>query len=285
MRSTDDEARGVGVYECPGSLGGRLFTVEVTMRTTFRRFGTNRIIEHWIQMMTFSVLVVTGLSEKFYALDSARWIILHMGGIDNVRLVHRYAAILFSLAIAAHILIAIVGVVVKRWQPSMVITKNDFRNAVHNIRYYLGKEQYPAPGGRYSYMQKFEYWGILTGGLLMMITGAVLWKPMFITRFMSGEIIPAAKVLHTNEALVVFLIIAVWHIYNAIFSPEVFPLNTSIFAGSISRERMIYEHILELARIEGTTPEAIRAHRNERGEQDPLMRDERQESAGNQPGG
>jgi cytochrome b subunit of formate dehydrogenase len=186
-----------------------------------------------------------------------------MGGIDNVRIVHRYAGILFSLVVAVHVLSAIVGVIVKKWQPSMVITKNDFVNAVHNVRYYLGKEPYPAPGGKYSYTQKFEYWGILTGGFLMILTGAVLWKPLLITSFISGEIIPASKVLHTNEALVVFLIIALWHVYNAVFSPEVFPLNMSIFTGSISRERMIHEHILELASIEGTTPEAIRASHDE----------------------
>ncbi len=91
----------------------------------------------------------------------------------------------------------------------MVITKNDFLNAVHNIKYYLGHgDTTRRKGGKYSYTQKFEYWGILTGGFLMIATGAVLWKPLFITRFMTGEIIPAAKVLHSNEALVVFLIIA-----------------------------------------------------------------------------
>jgi len=233
------------------------------MRTTFRRFSASRIIEHWIHMTTFSVLVATGLSQKFYTLDLSRWIILHMGGIDNVRIVHRYAGILFSFAVAVHVLSAIVGLVVKKWQPSMVITKNDFVNAVHNIRYYLGNEPYPAPGGKYSYTQKFEYWGILTGGFLMILTGAVLWKPLFITSFISGEIIPAAKVLHTNEALVVFLIIALWHVYNAVFSPEVFPLNMSIFSGSISRERMIHEHIRELAAIEETTVEELRARYHE----------------------
>ncbi len=237
------------------------------MKSTFRRFGTIRIIEHWIQLMTFSVLVVTGLSQRFYTLDLSRWFILHVGGIDSIRLIHRYTGIIFSCAVATHILAAVFGLVIKRWQPSMVITKNDFLNAIHNIRYYLGNEQYPAKGGKYSYTQKFEYWGILTGGLLMIATGAVLWKPMFITRFMTGEIIPASKVLHSNEALVVFLIISVWHIYNAIFSPEVFPLNMSIFTGSISRERMIHEHILELASLEGATPEEIRAHYKENGGQ------------------
>jgi len=233
------------------------------MKSTFRRFCTARIIEHWIQIVTFSALVITGLSQRFYSLEVSRWIILHAGGIDSVRLLHRYAGVFFSCAVLAHILTAVFGLVIKRWQPSMVITRNDFLNAVHNIRYYLGNERYPAPGSRYSYTQKFEYWGILTGGILMIITGAVLWKPLLITRFMTGEIIPAAKVLHSNEALVVFLIISVWHIYNAIFSPEVFPLNMSIFTGSLSRERMIHEHILELASIEGTTLEEIRAHEND----------------------
>jgi formate dehydrogenase gamma subunit len=227
------------------------------MTIRYRRFSTGRIIEHWVQLLTFVILVVTGLSQKFHTLDSSRWIILHLGGIDTVRLLHRAAGILFSLAAMVHISIAAIGVVYRRWQPSMVISKNDIRNAVHNIKYYLGSENVPSRNGRYSYTQKFEYWGILTGGLLMIATGAVLWKPLIVTRFMSGEIIPVAKVLHSNEALVVFLIVAVWHMYNAIFSPEVFPLNLSIFTGFITRERMVYEHILELSRLENATPEDI----------------------------
>jgi len=229
------------------------------MKNRYRRFSTGRIAEHWVQLITFAVLVVTGLSQKFYTLDLSRWIILQMGGIDTVRLVHRWAGLFFSFATIAHILIAMVGMVYKRWQPSMVITRNDLKSAIHNIKYYLGSENFPSMNGKYSYTQKFEYWGILTGGILMIVTGAVLWKPLFITNFMTGEVIPAAKVLHTNEALVVFLIIAVWHMYNAIFSPEVFPLNASIFTGYIKQERMVHEHLLELARIENLPPEEIRA--------------------------
>ncbi len=76
--------------------GAGCFTGEVTMRTTFRRFSAMRIIEHWIQMITFIVLVVTGLSQKLYTLEISRWFILHMGGIDSVRLIHRYAGIVCS---------------------------------------------------------------------------------------------------------------------------------------------------------------------------------------------
>jgi formate dehydrogenase gamma subunit len=229
------------------------------MRDNYQRFSTARIVEHALQIVTFSVLVATGLSQRFYSFDLSLWFILKLGGIDNVRFIHRYTGLIFSIAAIAHITTAMYGVVVQKWQPSMVITRDDFWNATHNIRYYLGIENHPAVGGRYSYTQKFEYWGILMGGILMIATGLVLWHPVLITRFMTGEVIPLAKVLHSNEALVVFLIIAGWHVYNAIFSPEVFPLNLSIFTGSITRERMVHEHIGELAKYENSSPEEIRA--------------------------
>ncbi|HET7317786.1 MAG TPA: cytochrome b/b6 domain-containing protein, partial [Nitrospirota bacterium] len=213
-------------------------------------FSPARILEHWAHVLCFCVLVCTGLTQRFYSLDISQWIILHLGGIDVVRLIHRFAGVVFSLGVCAHMVVAAVGVVYKRWQPSMIITKKDFTDVVHNVRYYLGMENAPIRGGRYTYKQKFEYWGILTGVLLMMVTGVVLWFPAMVTKIMPGEIIPAAKVLHANEALVVFLIIAIWHIYNSIFSPEVFPMDTSIFTGYISRERQLDEHPDEFAETE-----------------------------------
>lgn len=224
--------------------------ITVIQEERMRRFSPARIVEHMAHVITFVVLVCTGLSQRFYSLDISQWIILHLGGIDNVRLIHRFAGVIFSLEVITHLTVAAFGIVYKKWQPSMVITKKDFTDVVHNIRYYLGLENSPTRGGRYTYKQKFEYWGILTGVLLMMLTGVILWFPAVVTKFLPGEIIPAAKVLHTNEALVVFLIIAIWHVYSAIFSPEVFPLDTSIFTGYISKSRMLREHPDELAEME-----------------------------------
>jgi len=222
-----------------------------------RRFCIPRIAEHWLTMLTFGTLVATGLAQSFFSLDISRWIIMKLGGIDNIRLLHRSTGVVFVIAMLSHVVISALGVVLRRWQPSMVINKNDFMDAVHDIRYYLSMENCPAMCDRYTYKQKFEYWGILTGSLLMMVTGLILWFPVLVTRFFPGELIPVAKALHSNEALVIVLLIAVWHIYNSIFSPEVFPLDTTILTGYISRERMVREHPIELARKEGVQVEEL----------------------------
>ena len=50
-----------------------------------------------------------------------------------------------------------------------------------------------------------------------------------------GELIPVAKVAHSNEGLMAFLVVITWHIYNAHLTPDVFPFDTAIFTGKISR--------------------------------------------------
>ncbi|OGP33247.1 MAG: hypothetical protein A2X88_06010 [Deltaproteobacteria bacterium GWC2_65_14] len=222
-----------------------------------RRFSAYRVAEHWGIILTTMILFATGLCQRFWHLDLSQGFILKMGGVDNVRLLHRYAGLVFSLEIFLNVTVGVAGVVLGKWQPTMFITRKDFEDAIHNIRYYFGFEERPARCDRYDYMEKFEYWTILFGGFLMIVTGVILWFPTLVARFLPGEVIPTAKALHSNEAMLIFLINAVWHIYNCIFSPEAFPLDTCIFTGTLSRERMLREHPLELARIEGVSPEAL----------------------------
>lgn len=235
-----------------------------TDATPIVRFGSARMIEHHLNALIFALLVTTGLSQKFYDADLSRWIIGHLGGVDNARLIHRSSGVVFSILCMAHILTASAGVFLKRWPATMVITVDDFKHAIHNLRYYFGMVNEPARCGRYDYKQKFEYWGVVVGGLLMITTGILLWFPVMATSFLPGEFIPAAKAAHTNEAMLAFLVIVIWHVYNSIFSPEVFPLDTAIFTGTISRQRMLHEHPLELADREGRTVEdLLRSHHHD----------------------
>ena len=231
-----------------------------------KRFSVFRILEHQAAVLSFTILVVTGLSQKFHDSSLAEWIIMNLGGIDNTRLIHRATGLVFATLTILHIFIGSFGVIFKKWPASMVINLNDFKDAIDNLKYYFGMTDRPARCDRYDYKQKFEYWGVVVGGLLMIATGIMLWFPTKVFKIipiLPGQMIPAAKATHTNEAMLAFLVIVIWHIYNSVFSPEVFPLDTSIFTGKISKERMIHEHPIEYERLTGTKLEDVHGEKGE----------------------
>ncbi len=198
---------------------------------SFRKFGAYRIVEHLVLIACVTVLAMTGLPQKFYSLGISQFIITSLGGIDSVRSIHHIAAAIFTVLTFQHIFAASIGVVFLQWQPSMLIAVKDIQDALHNVKYCLGMAGRPAIYGRYDYKAKFVYWFILLGGIQMIVTGFILWFPITAAKYLPGQFIPVSKVIHTNDAMLIFLLTAIWHIYDSIFNHEVFPLDKSIFTG------------------------------------------------------
>jgi formate dehydrogenase subunit gamma len=226
------------------------------MKEMIVRFSRKQRTEHLIVMILFTVLAVTGFPQKFY---EARWagvVVNAIGGLDRVRFLHRMAGLLCSVATVFHVMAITLLALMRRVGLTMVPTRQDFLDAIQQIRWYLGLAREPAKFDRYDYRQKFEYWGMLIGSLVMVVTGLILYFPLPFTHLFPGELIPVARVAHSNEGLMAFLVVITWHIYNAHLSPDVFPFDPTIFTGRISEERMHHEHPLELARLAGEPVEA-----------------------------
>jgi formate dehydrogenase subunit gamma len=201
-------------------------------------------------MIIFVALVVTGVPQRFPESGIAQFMIRTMGGIDITRWIHRIFGFTFATLAVWHLTRALYGVLFRRRTPYMIPTSKDFRDAIATLRYYLRlSEEYPK-FDRYDFRQKFEYLGMLMGGLVMIATGFLLFAPVFFTKFLPAFLIPVAKTIHGYEAMLALSVILIWHTYGAHMNPDVFPFDSSIFTGKISRARMHHEHPLELERIE-----------------------------------
>jgi cytochrome b subunit of formate dehydrogenase len=209
------------------------------------RFSVWSRFQHAAIIVLFTALLVTGLPQKWPSADASHWIIDHIGGIFAARWLHRAAGVVFSLLVVAHLTVAIAGVLTRRMKPSMLLGKRDFRDAIDNLRYYAGYADAPPRFGRYDYRQKFEYWGLIFGSMIMVATGFILLYPIVVSRLLPAELIPAAKVMHSYEALFAFLIVLIWHMAGAHLAPEAFPMDTSIFTGKIRKDKLRHEHALE----------------------------------------
>ena len=210
-----------------------------------KRFSVIQRIEHIVLIVSFTTLGLTGLAQKFSGNDIAAAFIQLLGGIENVRIIHRVAAIALALESIYHIIILAHKTYVRRTELSMLPGPKDALDALDVLRYNLGltKEHPKLP--RYNFAEKAEYWAMLWGTAVMGLTGFMLWNPIVAAKVLPGQFIPAAKAAHGGEAILAVLAILVWHFYNV----HVKSLNKAMFTGSMSRHQMEEEHGEELERL------------------------------------
>lgn len=219
------------------------------------RFTRSQRIEHALLLSSFTILGLTGIPQRFSDTLWAAWMISAMGGIETVRVIHRIAAVALMLETIYHGGVVTYKVFVSQVRMTMLPSWKDVTDALQSFGYNLGlvKEKPAMP--RYNFGEKVEYWAVIWGTVIMVITGFMLWNPIATTNFLPGEWIPAAKSAHGGEGLLAVLSIVTWHMYNV----HIRSFNRSMFTGRISRHEMEEEHALELAEIEaGITDRPVR---------------------------
>jgi cytochrome b subunit of formate dehydrogenase len=215
-------------------------------RKEYTRFTIFQRIEHFVLLLSFSLLGFTGLPQKFINSPISIAIINALGGIEGTRVVHRVSATVLMVVSVYHLLEVIYKVFVQRTEWTMLPLIEDFNHVIQDVLYYIGFRKHPAHYGRYNYGEKMEYLAVVWGTVVMAITGFMMWNPIATARYLPGEAIPAAKAAHGGEAVLAVAAIILWHFYNV----HLRHFNKSMFTGKMTREEMRHEHPAELAEIE-----------------------------------
>ena len=221
------------------------------------RFDIHQIIQHALLMVSFILLVVTGVPQKFHDWSISQWWIGVWGGIEAVRSVHHFAAwVIISVCVYHLLYLGYTTLILKRPFPiKMIPSSEDFTKFFQEMGYFLGLRKEKPKWDRFNWREKFDYWAIFWGMPVMAGSGLILMYPVLATKFLPGWVVPTALVAHSDEAMLALIWIFLVHTFFNHFTPGVFPINTSMFTGKVPKERYHREHTLEYERLFETTKE------------------------------
>ena len=202
----------------------------------------NRIL-HGIMIVSFLSLALTGLTLKFSYTGWAVVLSHFLGGFETTGYIHRVAAVFMFGIFFTHIVDLIRT---KRREgrtframlfgpDSMLFNRNDLRDFLASLRWFLGKGPRPAYG-RWTYWEKFDYFAVFWGIAVIGSTGLTLWFPELFTHFMPGWLLNVATIIHSDEALLAVGFIFTVHFFNTHLRPEKFPMDIVIFTGRMPVE-------------------------------------------------
>lgn len=230
----------------------------------YLRMTKNERIQHFIMLTSFITLVVTGFALKY---PEAWWVVpfrnlLGDWAFQTRSILHRIFGIAMVLISLYHLYYLLFTRNGRRLLRDFLPNLQDLKDVIINVKFLVGMSKEKPRFGRFSYMEKAEYWALVWGVLIMSATGLML---MFNDIFLANApkiFLDAATLVHLYEAWLATLAIIVWHFYFVIFNPEVYPLNTAFITGVMAEEIMKEEHPLELEKLKEMDQEIIENEKN-----------------------
>jgi cytochrome b subunit of formate dehydrogenase len=216
----------------------------------YLRMSLNERLQHATLLISFILLVLTGFALKFPdAWWVAPWRNISPIMFDLRGILHRVAAVVLVAAGLYHLYYVFFVPRGKQLIRDLLPSFQDVTDALAVMKYNLGLSKEKPHFGRFSYIEKSEYWALVWGTIVMGVTGTILWFDNTFLGLLTKLWWDVAQTVHYYEAWLATLAIIVWHFYYVIFNPDTYPLNLAFWKGTLTEEEMEEEHPLELERI------------------------------------
>ena len=226
----------------------------------FVRFEPVHRALHVVVIVSFLGLAFTGLPLKYNDQEWSKALARLLGGFDSTSVLHRICAAVTVFYFAAHLTwmgrkVFELRAKGARWgsllfgPDSPVPGPRDMVDFLRMVRWFFGLGPKPV-FERWTYWEKFDYWAVFWGVAVIGISGLVLWSPNLFTRFLPGEALNVAKVIHSEEALLATGFVFAIHFFNTHLRADKFPLDLAMLAGLVTEEELREERPELLQRLE-----------------------------------
>ena len=227
----------------------------------FVRFRPFERFLHFLMVVSFLLLVATGMPLKFYYTGWAKWMMRWMGGVQVAGALHRIGAVITFLYFGLHLASLARSFLRHRHEfrnpktgrfsvghylrvafgPDMPLpNRDDFRDWWAHQKWFFGRGRQPQ-FDRWTYWEKFDYFAVFWGVAIIGMSGLIMWFPEQFTRVLPGWLINVALIIHSDEALLAAGFIFTFHFFNVHFRLEKFPMDPVIFSGRMTGAEMLHE--------------------------------------------
>lgn len=216
------------------------------------RFKVNERRQHFLLVLSFAILVFTGFALQY---PDAFWV---KPLIDSelsflVRgWTHRGAALVFVALCVYHFFYLVATERGREQWKAMMPKMQDLRDLGHQMLYYVALRKHRGHFGRFSYVEKSEYFALIWGSLVMVATGFVLWFEDGALTWLPKWGWDLAELVHLYEAWLATLAILAWHLYHVAFKPGGHRATFAMITGELTEEEMRHEHPAELEQLRAT---------------------------------
>ena len=216
---------------------------------TRQRFSKGHTIGHMVLTIAFIALAISGFALRYPDTWWAKASFLNSEDLAIRGTVHRVAGVVLVFLTLWNIFYSIFYRSGRRDLLKLILTWKDVKDVFHNMGWAVGLCKEKPKFDRYSYSEKFEYWGLWWGSVLMIVTGFAMWYGGWFLQHFPKYILDIAALIHFYEAWLACGTIVIWHMYYMVFDPETYPMNWSWITGKITEGDMRERHPLEYERV------------------------------------
>ncbi len=222
------------------------------------RWDRNQIVQHLFLVISFSTLVLSGFALYLPAAWADKLGAIGRPLFDLRGQVHRVAALVMIGGSLYHMYwLAFTKRGRREFVELLPDVLHDGKDLVGNFAWFLGFRDAPPPGRRYTYREKLEYWALVWGTIVMVVSGVVLWT----ASNWPALVVELSQLVHGYEALLAFAAILLWHMFGVHLKPGIFPMNRTWIDGGMPIHAMKEEHRDEYDEViawQGIDPERDR---------------------------
>lgn len=234
------------------SLGGEKREKKVKK---LRRFTPAQRIFHLLLLLSFFNQAASGLARMYIETDWGRFLASFFGGYQGALNVHKWVGIFMLVLFCAHIIYVIAKIDWVRFPKSiygadsMLPRFEDIGQALQHVKWMLGSSKAPQ-FDRWGYWEKFDYWAVFWGMVVLGCTGLILFDSVFTSYFLPGWSVNIALWIHRIEAILAMAHVFIIHFFIGHLRRHSFPMDLAMFEGSVDLEKTRHEKPAWVERVE-----------------------------------